>query len=247
MIYEDGPLGLFFGDKSAAIERSFFDSNKSQIELNKYIPLEHIKKKLFFKEYIFLKQMHTAIGYTITESTKEFFLHNQLEGDFLTTSITDIGLALYSADCLPIIFYDPVKGAIGICHAGWRGSVDKVALRALEQLEKEYGTTKEHVQVFFGPCARACCYRVEPSFKQYLQGYDCLDTVFFERNKKLFFDLVAFTILQLTQYGVKLNAINTNYAYCTMHTISFCSYRRDTQTAKRQVTIVALKNMLHAD
>ena len=65
-----------------------------------------------------------------------------------------------TADCVPILIGDPATGAFAAVHAGWRGTLAEVALKALGRMTKEYGTRPQDVRVAIGPAAGACCYEV---------------------------------------------------------------------------------------
>lgn len=233
-IYQDKKITIFFGDAQHAIDRCLFDQNKSQAELEHVNSLLFIKQKLQLASLFFTKQIHGAQGFLISHD-----VHEQPEADFLVTNKTQVGLGIYTADCLPIIIYDPEHHAVALAHAGWMGSVQEIAIHALQALEKAYGTKKQNVKVFFGPAAGPCCYVVQPSFREKLAPFNFSDQVLAVRDGHTYFDLVLFNKLQLSSYGVLAQAFNY-HADCTIHTLSYCSYRRDNKNTARNVTLVAL-------
>ncbi|HEY4787214.1 MAG TPA: peptidoglycan editing factor PgeF [Bacteroidales bacterium] len=72
------------------------------------------------------------------------------------------GLCLFvmGADCVPILFFDPVKRVIGAAHAGWRGTVKKIAVATVQKMEEEYGCSPVDICVAIGPSIGPCCYRI---------------------------------------------------------------------------------------
>ncbi len=84
------------------------------------------------------------------------------EGDGIITAETDVPLLLLVADCLPVLFFDPMHRAIGMAHAGWRGTVNHVAAKTLLAMGDAYGTRPEEVRAVLGPCIGPCCYEVGP-------------------------------------------------------------------------------------
>jgi YfiH family protein len=82
------------------------------------------------------------------------------EGDALITREAGIPLMIQVADCLPVLFHDPVHQAVGLAHAGWRGTVSHVAVKALLAMKEAYGTRPEEVKALLGPCIGPCCYEV---------------------------------------------------------------------------------------
>jgi YfiH family protein len=244
MIYINSALTIFFGDKVCSIDRELFKADKTQLELKENAALASIKKQVSVDTLFFTKQIHSAQGFVISQDNYSYFVDYQPEGDFLITDKAHAGLGVYTADCLPIVIYDPEHHAVAICHAGWMGSVKQIALKALLSLENTYGTKKEKVQIFFGPAAGVCCYKVQQDFKNTIQEFSFRDQVIVEREGQLFFDLALFNKLHLLQYGVKLDAFNQDYNLCTIHNLSFCSYRRDSKSSSRHVTLVALTRVV---
>lgn len=69
------------------------------------------------------------------------------------------------ADCLPVLFFDPKNQAIGLAHAGWRGTVNHVAAKTLLAMGEAFGTKPEEVRSALGPCIGPCCYEVGEDVK----------------------------------------------------------------------------------
>ncbi|PJF43653.1 MAG: peptidoglycan editing factor PgeF [Phototrophicales bacterium] len=84
----------------------------------------------------------------------------QAQADGMITDRTDIALSMRFADCVPILFYDPKHHAVGIAHAGWRGTIQGVALSVLEAMRFAYDTVPSDVQVSIGPSIGPECYQV---------------------------------------------------------------------------------------
>ncbi|MBA2306628.1 peptidoglycan editing factor PgeF [Candidatus Dependentiae bacterium] len=241
-IYSGQFFTAYFGDARAHLTRDFLMNNRvgDSLWVNKELAV--VKEQLALSELYVLRQEHGIQGVTVTEHSSEKLRGTQLTGDFLITNVPQIGLMVYTADCLPIILYDLVTHAVGICHAGWRGSVARVACITLHEMMATFGTNPRHVQVFFGPSALVCCYSVSYDFKEQFEGLWYKDSLFEERDNKLFFDLVAFNRLQLESCGVVRGAFCSTYSECTIENSSFCSARRDSSKGSiaRQATIVSL-------
>jgi polyphenol oxidase len=80
--------------------------------------------------------------------------------DALVTNIPGITLVVMTADCVPILFYDPVHQAIGTAHSGWKGTVGHVTQSVIQAMQDTYGTEARDIRVSLGPSIRACCYEV---------------------------------------------------------------------------------------
>ena len=80
--------------------------------------------------------------------------------DALITARADLSLMMVYADCLPVVLYDPVNGALGLIHAGWRGTLVGVVERALEAMRGTFGSDLSRMQARFGPSICGRCYQV---------------------------------------------------------------------------------------
>jgi YfiH family protein len=82
--------------------------------------------------------------------------------DAMVTNRPGVALTMRFADCVPILFYDPKHQALGIAHAGWRGTVTQVAVRALRAMYTAYGSDPGDVQAAIGPSIGPDRYQVGP-------------------------------------------------------------------------------------
>lgn len=127
------------------------------------------------------------------------------DGDGLITNEPGVPIAILVADCLPVMIFDPVHKAIGLAHAGWRGTVNHVAPKTLLTMGDEYGTKAEEVRVALGPCIGPCCYEVGADVKAEFEevfpwGKEVLTLSGRERWK---LDLPEANARQLLEIGVK--------------------------------------------
>lgn len=238
MLFHHNPLfRIYFGD---ARDQIFFSSDSRSLDLESG-PFGNLKKKLALEQLIFLNQVHGTSGEFLKTHEHAATLNpTPTDGDYLITTATHLGIGIFTADCLPIIYYDTFNQAIAIIHAGWRGSLSGIARVVFEKMEKEIGTQREHVRVFFGPSAHVCCYKVTQEFLAHLEPFACADQVIQKNGDSLFFDLPLFNRLLLEDYGIKRNAFHLDYNVCTIDNSSFYSYRRQGKSAGRQMTVACL-------
>lgn len=81
--------------------------------------------------------------------------------DALITRLPERALVVSTADCLPILIHDPVQGAVAAVHAGWRGTAQRIAGKALLAMQRAYGTNPADCQAAIGPGIRGCCFEVD--------------------------------------------------------------------------------------
>jgi YfiH family protein len=184
-----------------------------------------------------LKQVHSALVATCDEWREE------LEADALIASQPGMGVAVKSADCLPILLADPEHGAVAAIHAGWRGCVAGVAIHAVEKLATLIGSRPERLLAAFGPSIRNCCFEVGPEVAQQFSPW------FPERNdldRRTYIDLPEASRRQLVACGLRAGRI-ASLAPCTVcggglaDAREFHSWRRDHATGARMHSAIRIK------
>jgi len=80
--------------------------------------------------------------------------------DALITDAVGVALLLRFADCLPVLLYDPVRQALGLAHAGWRGTMAGIAANTVSAMTQAYGSRPTDIVAGLGPCIAPCCYQV---------------------------------------------------------------------------------------
>ncbi len=73
------------------------------------------------------------------------------EADAVVSNTPGLALIISTADCLPVLFYDPATGAVGAAHCGWRGTVQGIAAATVQKLTELYGSDPADLRVAFGP------------------------------------------------------------------------------------------------
>jgi YfiH family protein len=82
--------------------------------------------------------------------------------DGLVTDVPGVTLVLRFADCVPLLFFDPRRPAVGLAHAGWRGTLAGIAGRTVRHMQATFGSRPEELVVGIGPSIGPCCYEVGP-------------------------------------------------------------------------------------
>jgi YfiH family protein len=87
-------------------------------------------------------------------------------GDAAITRTPELLLAVQTADCIPILLVDPVRRVVAAVHAGWRGTLRRIAAKTLGRMQAEFGTQPSQAVAAFGPRIGVCCYEVGPEVAQ---------------------------------------------------------------------------------
>lgn len=163
------------------------------------------------------------------------------ETDALITKEPDLILATYTADCLPIFVYDPATPAVGVIHAGWRGTINGIASFTIKRMIDEYGVNPGNCLVAIGPSICGRCFRVDRQLAERF-GEVHPQTVFEDESGSRI-DLQAFIRLDLTQIGVKSDRIYDARLCTSCHPGQFFSYRAERGVSGRMIGIIGLRHI----
>lgn len=86
--------------------------------------------------------------------------------DALITNQKNILLSTTNADCILLLFYDPVKKVIGNTHSGWRGTLQRISVKTVEKMKKEFGCNPQDIICCIAPSIRKCHFEVEEDVKE---------------------------------------------------------------------------------
>lgn len=108
---------------------------------------------------VFSRQVHkTDVRIVSKLDRRALFEPVPYEADGLLTAEEDVPLIVFTADCVPILLYDPVGRAVGAVHAGWRGTVADIAGIAVRKMARHFGCRPENIRAAIGPCISQCCF-----------------------------------------------------------------------------------------
>ena len=193
---------------------------------------------------IFPKQTHTGTAKVISseffdldENSKKQFLN---ETDAVITNQKNVCVAIKTADCVPVLIYDPVKNIIAAVHAGWRGTTQNIVQNTINQMIACFGSNPSDLWAGIGPSISPEIYEVgEEVWSQFAPEF-YRPTNPFKKDKRLL-DLWKANSNQLTSLGVPENQIEVA-GICTMSNPElFFSARRDGAKTGRMATGIWLR------
>lgn len=199
------------------------DDNPALISANRKLALEALKQPL--DNLCTLKQVH---GTGVCEARP-----GQQEGDALVTNKKNLVLAVSIADCYPVLFYDPENAVVGAAHAGWRGTVGKIAANTVQSMLK-LGAQTKNIQVAIGPGISWNNFEVGNEVKEQFFSTGFSQSCF-HGNK---IDLVACNRFVLEACGISGKNI-WSMDRCTFES-DFFSYRRDKGKTGRMWGLITL-------
>ena len=180
-----------------------------------------------------LRQTHGSQILIIKEGQEEGESDDYPEGDGLLTHIPGVALTVRTADCLPVFLCDPVQKAVGIVHAGWKGTSKGIVSKAVRMMQEGFGSSPADIRAGLGPGIRSCCYAVGSEFQDVFPGQ--LEA----RQGQLFLDLAGANLMQLLAAGVTEQNVE-DVRQCTCCQPDYYSFRRQGKAAGRHLALIIL-------
>lgn len=150
-------------------------------------------------------QKHTDVVKCVKEN-KHIYPEEYIDTDGLVTNKKGIALATINADCILLLFYDPIKKVIANTHSGWRGTLQRISIKTVEKMKQEYGSNEEDIICCICPSIRKCHFEVDKDVKDLFQEEFTDVENFIEEKvsyKKWHIDTVKVNIEILKKAGLK--------------------------------------------
>jgi hypothetical protein len=190
-----------------------------------------------------------------------------LAGDGLITRTPGILLAVQTADCLPVVLVDKKTRAIGVFHAGWRGTVKRIVEKGVGEMRRHFGTSPRDIVAAIGPGVHSCCYNVGEEVRTKFESQFAYAGDLFretkERNEihekypllfltarapghselpvKIWLDLVEANRRQLLDAGVQARNVSASALCTACRTDLLFSYRAEKGRTGRLMGVVGVR------
>lgn len=158
--------------------------------------------------------------------------------DSLITNTPGTALAVFTADCTPILLHDPITGAVGAVHAGWRGTANGIVAKTVEAMQTVYGCRPEDLCAAIGPNIGFCCFETDedvPNAMRQVFG-NAAEEHIRKAGEKYYVNLKALNALHLQRAGVQKVEVSTECTVCQSH--RFWSYRKVGDARGAQAAII---------
>jgi len=190
------------------------------------------------------EQKHTNHVATITaemaERNAETGQLSFANTDAMVTACPGVALAIQTADCAPILLFDPKTRIIGIAHAGWRGTYAGIAEATVAAMGN-LGAHPRDIRAWIGPMAGGCCYEVSPELvSDFRERFSDFPAEEISGGRML--NLVSVNTHQLLRAGLQHEHIEDS-GICTIHHQDrFYSYRASGPKAGRIISVILMTN-----
>jgi polyphenol oxidase len=150
--YDSLNLGLHVGDDPDTVVK-----NRERFAEAVRIPLD---------QFTIARQIHSGNVRVVSDRLRGSGSTDQenavADTDAMVTDTPGICLIVLVADCVPLLFFDPSRRAIGVAHAGWRGTLKSIASHTVSAMKEAFSSSPGDIMVGIGPSIGPCCYRIGP-------------------------------------------------------------------------------------
>ncbi len=201
-----------------------------------------------------IRQIHSGIVRIIRESDGALNGRLQtpegkavLEGDGLISNLPTVMLGIGTADCVPVLLVDTEKRVVAALHAGWRGTVARIAQSGVAAMAREFGSRPENMVAAIGPSIGACCYTVGEEVRDTFRKFQYADKLFSSKDDDIRLNLWEANRRQLMDAGIAPEQI-TVLGECTACSrdgngqLRFFSHRGEKGVAGRMLNIIGIKS-----
>jgi hypothetical protein len=200
-----------------------------------------------------LRRICGALGISINDLVSAFQVHGSNlkvaglddrgrafpETDALITDAPGIALMLRFADCVPIVLYDPFRSCVGLVHAGWKGTVEGLARKAVIAMMEAYGSRRKDILAGLGPSIGPCCYRIGKDVVEAVQSaFSDWHFPLIRRGDSFYLDLREANRMQLEEVGVERIEVSGICTSCRSE--EFFSHRAEGGRTGRFAVVVGL-------
>ena len=169
------------------------------------------------EKFVLTRQTHSDIVRVVTDADCNGLCHRDYpESDALVTNTPGVALLVFTADCTPILLCDPVTGAVGAAHAGWRGTYQAIGAKAVRAMVENFGCDPKNIRAAIGPNIGACCFETDADVPEAMLsafGEEVAPHIE-KKGEKYHLDLKAINAVILRRAGVQHIDISENCTMC---------------------------------
>jgi len=246
-------LGFTKEDRRETVEknRAVFLQGLGAVSAKKNLPL-----------LVTLRQVHSDLIHVVNGASAD-----PIVGDGLITDTPGLVLAVQTADCLPVMLVDSKRKAVGMFHAGWRGTLRRIVEKGVGEMRRNFGCEPKDLQAAIGPGIRQCCFEVGPEVRVRFEAQFAYAGKLFREIKEpdpvrekypmlfltarapghselpiqLFLDLAEANRRHLLDAGLSANSIEVSPLCTACRTDLLFSYRKEKGITGRMMAVVGIR------
>ncbi len=219
------------------------DDDKDHVIQNREIVSEAVG--FDFESWTCAEQVHSNDVYVVTEKDRgkgrlspESAIHQK---DALLTNVPGILLTSFYADCVPLFFCDPVNHVIGLAHAGWKGTVTKIAEKSIQTMVHKFGSNQSNIKTAIGPAIGSCCYEVDDVVIEHFYQAHLNEGIIPKPNGRYWLDLKEINQQIMIEAGIVPAHIEISCLCTSCEVETFFSHRKENGKTGRMVSWIGME------
>ena len=157
--------------------------------------------------------------------------------DALITAEKGVILTILTADCVPILLYDPVKEVVAAVHAGWKGTQAQIVAKTVIKMKEQFDCHEDNIVAAVGPSIGKCCYEVGEEVAKHF--FD-IPHAFIQKGEKYMLDLPYINKYQLLDAGLKETNIEMSNVCTACEVEDYFSYRKEQGCSGRFMSMIGM-------
>jgi len=169
------------------------------------------------EKLVLTRQIHSDIVRVVTDADCNGLCHRAYpECDALVTNTPGVSLMVFTADCTPLLLHDPITGAVGAAHAGWRGTAQDIAGKTVRAMVEHFGCDVRNIRAAIGPNLAQCHFETDGDVPHALIGTFGREALPYikKQGEKFHPDLKAINALAMRRRGVTHIEISDCCTWC---------------------------------
>src|SRR5882762_2720441 len=266
-----GGVSRVYGRNALNLGFTEHDS-RAAVERNREIFLKELGVANGRKSWplISLRQIHSDLIHRVDGVRVDRMPADPLAGDGIVTDTLGLLVTVQTADCLPIILADRKRRAVGVFHAGWRGTVKRIVEKGVGEMRRWFGSRPRDLEAAIGPGVHRCCYSVGEEVRDNFGSQFAYAADLFHDVKEsdpvrekypllfltarapghsklpvnIYLDLVEANRRQLVDTGIPANQIEVSPLCTSCRTDLLFSYRAEKGITGRLMGVVGIRRQM---
>lgn len=157
--------------------------------------------------------------------------------DAMITAQRGVVLTILTADCVPVLLFDPEKAVVAAIHAGWRGTRANITGKTVQKMVRDFGSDPKEIVAFIAPSIGRCCYEVGEDVAHHFSDEEVFDQV----GEKYMLDLPLVNQKQLLDAGLHAEKIEMSGECTSCEVERYFSYRKEQGCSGRFMSMIGLR------
>ena len=209
-------------------------------------PKDILENRAYFKEqypnmsFIVANQTHSDNIHVVKENKETGWekLEDAIQNcDALISNQKNIMLTILTADCVPILLFDPIQNIIGAVHAGWKGTEQEIVKKTVKKMQSDFNSDPKNIIAGIAPSIGKCCYEVDWNVAQHFEN---IENAYTQKDDKYMLDLPHINKTQLLKVGLKDENIELSSICTACEVDRYFSYRKEQGCSGRFMSMIGL-------